>query len=137
VPPVEGDGVGALLRSGDRAAAREQAEELTRARPLDGEGHLVLGLLHLDGGAPDQAVESLRRAAFLDAGSVPTHFSLGRAYAQLGDRDRARGAFSHARRLLAAADDTDEVRHGDGLSMGELRHAIGIQLAALERRGGR
>jgi chemotaxis protein methyltransferase CheR len=127
------DDVLALAHSGDRAAAGEQAERLVRARPLDAETHLLLGLLDLDTGDAARAVESLRRAAFLDANSVLASFSLGRAYIQLGDRSRARGAFVHARRLLGALADDDLVPHGDGLSAGDLRHATEIQIAALDR----
>ena len=130
------DGVRALAQSGDRAAARDQAERLVRARPLDAETHLLLGLLDLDVGAAERAVESLRRAAFLDANSVLASFSLGRAYVQLGDRARARGAFVHVRRLLGTLADEEQIPHGDGLSAGDLRHATTTQLAALDRRAG-
>jgi Flp pilus assembly protein TadD len=130
------DAVRALALGGDRTAAREQAEGLVRTRPLDAETHLLLGLLDLDAGAPAQSVESLRRAAFLDSNSVLASFSLGRAYVQLGDRARARGAFVHVRRLLGAMPDEEQVPHGDGLSAGDLRHATAAQLAALDRGGG-
>jgi chemotaxis protein methyltransferase CheR len=63
---------------GDREGAREHAERLARERPLDAGVHLHLGMLHLDVGAIDTAIESLRRATFLDARSALSQFSLGR-----------------------------------------------------------
>jgi chemotaxis protein methyltransferase CheR len=130
------DRVLALARTGDRVAACTQAEELVRQRPLDAETHLLLGLLRLDVGATEWAIESLRRATFLDAGNVLASFSLGRAYVQLRDRARARGALAHARRLLGALPDEQAIPHGEGLTVGELRHAIATQLAAVERGAG-
>ena len=120
------------MNGGDRLAARDHAERLTRARPVDVEGYLLLGLLQLDDGAPEQAIESLRRAAFLDPDSVLTQFSLGRAYARLGDWARATRTLVHVRRLLAAMADEQPVRYGDGTLAGELRHAVSTQLAALD-----
>ena len=122
-----------LAHGGDRTAAREQAERLTRTRPLVAEAHLLLGMLYLDEGALEPAVESLRRATFLDAHNALAHFSLGRVYLQIGDHARARAALIHARRILAVVPDDQGISGGDGLVAGELRHAVEAQLASLNR----
>ena len=85
-PPTPGPGdPWKLARGGDRAAARMAAERLVEAQPLVPEAHLLLGLLRLDENAAPDAVNSLRRAAFLDPQDPFTHFSLGRAYRAVGD----------------------------------------------------
>ncbi len=122
-----------LAHGGDRTAAREQAERLTRAQPLVAEAHLLLGMLYLDEGALEPAVESLRRATFLDAHNALAHFSLGRVYLQMGDQARARAALIHARRILAVLPDDQAIFGGGGLVAGELRHAVAAQLASLDR----
>jgi chemotaxis protein methyltransferase CheR len=129
--PPDLEQVRTLAHGGDRAAAREQAERLVRARPLEAEAHLLLGMLDLDEGSAGPALASLRRATFLDARDALAHFSLGRAYLQLGDQARARAALIHARGILLAAPDDQAIPGRGELSAGELRHAIETQLASL------
>jgi chemotaxis protein methyltransferase CheR len=112
----------------------------TRPHPAPAEGasmdpvvHLQLGMQRLGEGAPAAALESLRRASFLDDTSALVQFNLGSAYRQMGDPSRSHAAFSRARRLLAGVDDDEPLSGGDGgLATGELRHAVDLQLADLE-----
>lgn len=122
-------------RKSDEMSRRAQAEQLVSTQPSDVDGHLLLGLIHLDEGANGPAIESLRRAAFLDSGHSFAHFSLASAYLQGGDATRALAAFSHVRRLLAAVP-SDEVVPGGGMPAEELRYAVEIHLAALTKPGG-
>jgi chemotaxis protein methyltransferase CheR len=101
------------------------------------EAHLLLGLQHLDAGDVDEAIASLRRAAYLNGDHSLTQFSLGKAYLHGGDAARARAAFSHARRLLAAAPDDQPVDVGGEMTAGELRFAVEAHLAALGGTGER
>ena len=95
--------------------------------------HLQVGMLRLGEGAPAAALESLRRASFLDDTSALVQFNLGSAYRQMGDPARSRAAFARARRLLAGIDDDVPLSGGDGgLATGELRQAVDLQLADLE-----
>src|SRR5579859_2911370 len=94
--------------------------------------HLQAGMLRLGEGAPAAAIDSLRRAAFLDETSALVQFSLGTAYRQLGDPARSRSAFARARRLLAGEADDRPLPGGD-VAAGELRHAVEAQLADLDR----
>ena len=123
-----------MAQGGDGPPALDRAEQLTRPNPLDAKAHLVLGLLQLDAGAAERALESLRRASFLDPDNPLAQFSLGRAYAQLGDPARARRTLANARRQLVPLADDQPIPDGEGLSAGELLHAIAAQLAALESR---
>jgi chemotaxis protein methyltransferase CheR len=120
-----------LVQAGSRAAALERSLRLARSLPLEPHAHLLLGMLYLDEGRLDPAVESLRRAMFLDKDNAMAHFSLGRAYQQQGQQARAQGAFTQARRLLAARDADQELAHSGGLRAGELRQTVDAQLAAL------
>ncbi|MBA3943899.1 MAG: protein-glutamate O-methyltransferase CheR [Herpetosiphonaceae bacterium] len=120
--------------AGAGGMARKQAEQGVHDRPLEVEGHLLLGMLHLDEGAVELAIESLRRATFLDEYSILAHFGLGRAYALAGYEVRARATLTHARRLLVSF--TEKQAAEDGMpAVNELRHAIEMQLASLEGRG--
>jgi chemotaxis protein methyltransferase CheR len=119
-PHTEGraDGIGA-------------AEARVQAAPMEGAAHLELGMLLLDAGATERALDSLRRAVFLDTGSALGHFSLGRAWQRLGDAGRARAAFAHARRLLASV--RDDAPLAAGLQVGDVRHAVEAQLGLASR----
>ena len=65
---------------------------------------------------PAAAIDSLRRAAFLDETSALVQFSLGTAYRQIGDPSRSRSAFSRARRLLAGQADDQPLAGGEGVT---------------------
>jgi chemotaxis protein methyltransferase CheR len=100
---------------------------------MDPQVHLQMGMLRLGEGAPAAALESLRRASFLDDTSALVQFNLGSAYRQMGDPARSHAAFSRARRLLAGIADDEPLSGGDGgLATGELRQAVELQLADLE-----
>jgi chemotaxis protein methyltransferase CheR len=120
----EAQRIWALVQSGDRALARVEAGAFARRRPGDAEAHLIVGLLDLDVGAVDTALESLRRATFLDSTNALAHFSLGRAYQRRREPERARAALSHARRLIATLADEVVVPGGGDLTAGDLRLAV-------------
>jgi tetratricopeptide (TPR) repeat protein len=93
--------------------------------------HLLLGLKHLEAGAVDEAITSLRRAAYVDGNHSLTQYSLGRAYLQAHDAPRARAAFNRARRLLAVGSADQVVEVGGEMTIEELRFAVEAHLAAL------
>ncbi len=117
-----------------RVPVPQQAEQAVVLRPPDVETHLLLGLRQLDDGAIELAIESLRRATFLDEHNVLAHFGLGRAYTRAGHELRARAALTHARRLLASASEKQLAEAGMP-PVNELRHAIEMQLASLDGKG--
>jgi chemotaxis protein methyltransferase CheR len=130
-PPVRGRR--ALVAPVKRQAPVTRPERATPATPsMDPLVHLQAGMAQLGEGAPAAAIDSLRRAAYLDETSALVQFSLGRAYRQIGDPARSRSAFSLARRLLAGLAD-DQPLPGGEVATGELRHAVEAQLADLDR----
>jgi Flp pilus assembly protein TadD len=106
------------------------ADRLVKGERLDPEEYLLAGMAELDAGDALRAVESLRRAAFLDPRNVLAHFTLGRAYVQLGHLERARVIFLQTRRLLASAEEVPTL-DGDGLTIDDLRYAVEVQLGQL------
>jgi chemotaxis protein methyltransferase CheR len=107
--------------------------EQAQARPLDPAAHLQLGMLLLEQGKTSLAIESLRRAAFLDPQHALAHFGLGQAYYQDGDMARARVALRQARSLAAAIPAGEMLPGSDELSVERFRHAIDMLFAALDR----
>jgi chemotaxis protein methyltransferase CheR len=99
---------------------------------VDAHAYLTAGLLQLDQGAAEAAIDSLRRAAFLDDHSALIQFALGSAYRQTGDRSRSRSALARARRLLAGVGDDVVVANSEAAT-GELRCAVDALLADLDR----
>ena len=112
---------------------RVEAERLVRDRPLDAGAYTWLGMLDLEAGATEQAIENLRRATFLSPDDALAQFSLARAYARLGQHSRARTALMHARRLLASMPDDQTVPGGGGIWAAELRQAVEAEFAGLAR----
>jgi chemotaxis protein methyltransferase CheR len=104
----------------------------SKGQSMDPLVHLHAGMARLGEGASAAAIDSFRRAAFLDDTSALVQFSLGRAYRQMGDPGRSRSAFSLARRLLAGLSD-DQPLPGGEVATGELREAVEAQLADLDR----
>ncbi|HEV7666736.1 MAG TPA: CheR family methyltransferase [Chloroflexota bacterium] len=94
----------------------------------DGRMELEAGLLALESGESDAAVEWLRRAAFRDPHSALGQFALARAYLQVGDLARAHAAFLHTRRLLAAMAGDALVPGSDTLLVETLRQAVRTSL---------
>ena len=97
----------------------------TRQGPTgDGQADLEAGLLALEAGASEVALEWLRRATFRDPHSALGQFALARAYLQVGDLARAHAALLHTRRLLAPLAAEDTVPGSDDLLVEALRQTV-------------
>jgi chemotaxis protein methyltransferase CheR len=92
--------------------------------------HLAEGLRALETGDHAAALEHLRRATFLDSQDALAHFALGRAYAALGQRARARAAAAHARRLVAGLAEDHALEAN--LAAADVRRAVDALLVSLE-----
>jgi len=93
-------------------------------RPTPSGNELDAGLLALEAGSPGSALEWLRRATFRQPDNALAQFALARAYAALGDQQRALAAFAHTRRLLDAFGADDLVPGSDSLAVGTLRQTV-------------
>jgi chemotaxis protein methyltransferase CheR len=96
-----------------------------------GDADLEAGLLALESGSSDTAVEWLRRAAFRDPASAVCQFALARGYLDLGDVSHARATLLHTRRLLAPLLAEDVVPGTDELGVDTLRQTIQSYLESL------
>jgi len=115
---------------GQREDALHTTAELLAEDPLNADAHFVRGLVLLSGGETAAAVESLRRALYVDPGFGLASFQLGRAYDALADTNAARQAYEHA----LAALDPDSSRHDALLrqvDLGDVARACRARLAAL------
>jgi chemotaxis protein methyltransferase CheR len=95
----------AAADQGDHDAARAHVASLLAASPLDSDAHYIDGLVTLGAGWPARAAAALRRALYADASFGLAAFTLGRAYAELGDNQAARRAYEQALRTLDPEDD--------------------------------
>lgn len=96
---------------------------LSVKRP-DPNTELQAGLLALESGSVESAVDWLRRATFRDPHSAVAHFALARAYLQTGDRARAHVTLVHAEGLLAGLEGDGLVPGSDSLHIEALRQAV-------------
>jgi len=102
----------AALQAADddrRGDALEATLELLAEDPLNAEAYFVRGMVELAGGASADAVESLRRALYIDPSFSLAAFKLGRAYDGLAERVAALRAYTQALRSLDPEDERHEV----------------------------
>jgi tetratricopeptide (TPR) repeat protein len=107
--------------SGDPAGAREHLAEAERLRlrvQAEQEAGVwtSVGARQLDGGDPESALVSFRRAISAFEGFAPAHYQMGRALQRLNRHDAARAAFSRAQQLnpsLLPPPNPRRQRHGN------------------------
>jgi tetratricopeptide (TPR) repeat protein len=87
---------------GDLVAAAAAVERLVAAYPLEPGAHELLGRVRLESGHPAEALMAFERALALESGHVSAQLGRSRAWAALGDVDRAE---KYARARLAAMPD--------------------------------
>ncbi len=101
------------LRQQDLERARAAAEGAVAAEPHAATAHLILGRVHLAAGQPQQAVQSLARAARLDPHVVSAHRLRGFALASLGRFQEALDAWEQWEQ--SAARPAEEDAHRDAV----------------------
>jgi chemotaxis protein methyltransferase CheR len=93
-------------------------------KEADPNTELEAGLLALESGSLESAVEWLRRATFRDPNSSVAHFALARAYLQTGDLARAHATLVHTEGLLSGLEGDGLVPGSDSLQIEALRQAV-------------
>jgi chemotaxis protein methyltransferase CheR len=107
-PPETVPGVADALEAANRkdyARAMELVEITLAADPLDAEAYFVRGTTEMARRDPIAAIDSLRRALYIDPTFGLAAFQLARAHELGGDRAAARRAYAQALRTLEAATD--------------------------------
>jgi tetratricopeptide (TPR) repeat protein/ADP-heptose:LPS heptosyltransferase len=121
------------LKAGDRARAEALAREALARDPGSFEGLLLLGVLHLEGERPHEAIPLLERALAAEPQSLRALDALSAALMAAGDPARAEGLVRRALALdasLVAA----HMRLGMALAaQGKWREAAPVLERALER----
>lgn len=120
------------IEAADRGAygeAIEIAGRVLNEEPLNAAAHYVRGVSELANGNPDAAVESLRRALYVEPQFALAAFQLARAYDLQGDEKPARRLYAQTLRALAGDEDRSRLllRQGD---VGEIAAACRARLAA-------
>jgi chemotaxis protein methyltransferase CheR len=77
--------------------------------------------------SPEEAIESLRRAVYVDPRFTLGHFTLGNLALQHGKRKESEKHFENALLLLAGYGPDETVPESEGLSAGRLREMIVLQ----------
>jgi len=120
------------MEAADRGAYGEAiklAGRVLNEDPLNAAAHYVRGVSELANGNPELAVESLRRALYVEPWFALAAFQLARAHDLQADEKAARRLYAHT--LRALADDEDRSRllleQGD---VGEIAAACRARLAA-------
>lgn len=126
------------LRAADeerRGEAIALATQLLADDPLNVDAYFVRGLVELNAGDGAAAVDSLRRALYVEPTFGLAAFELGRAHDALGDLAAARRAYEQALRTLRP----EEGHHQpilEQVDLGDIAAACRARLAALGRSAG-
>ena len=80
---------GLYAHSGRFDAAMRQAEDVLKLSDLEPRAHLLIGMIAARQQRTEEALQSLRRALYLDDSLALAHFWLGNLYRDRGDMTRA------------------------------------------------
>lgn len=95
---------------------------------MEPSAYLCLAMILEKGGSIAEAMELIRKALYLDPALAEGHYLLGLLWRQAGDMRRARREFENARRLLPS-EEAAELHGWPGISAGELRAGVALQLS--------
>jgi chemotaxis protein methyltransferase CheR len=128
----------ATLAEAVRAASEERYDDaladtdaLLVRDPLDADASFLRGLVLLESGSFAEAVESLRRALYVDPSFGLAAFQLGRAHDGLGDEAAARRFYAQALRALEPNDERHDLLLGQ-TDLGDIAAACRARLQALQ-----
>ena len=88
------------LEAGRYLLAAEMAESLASREPLLAEAHYLRGMALCNQGRDRDALDSLRKAIYLDSNAGFAHFLLAGALARLGESAAAAGSYRAAAETL-------------------------------------
>jgi chemotaxis protein methyltransferase CheR len=120
------------MEAADRGAYEEAIELAGRVlneEPLNAAAHYVRGVSELANGNPEVAVESLRRALYVEPSFALAAFQLARAHDLQADEKSARRLYAQTLRALAGDDDRSRLLLEEG-DVGEIAAACRARLVA-------
>lgn len=105
---------------GELAVALSRATACVEASPVAPAGWVLLGTVQEELGLVDDAVESLRRALYLDSGLAVAYLQLARVQLAKGDPGTLR-SLANFRKIVEASPAGELLPEGHGLTVGEGR----------------
>ncbi|QEF98620.1 Chemotaxis protein methyltransferase Cher2 [Stieleria maiorica] len=118
----------------DPRRATEICRMATVRHPLVEELHYLYGVLLSDADQPLMALESIRKAIFLNRSSVMSHFLFASIQLRRGQYDSARKHFRRVCELCALGDADDVLPLSNGETVSEIAVAAQSQLSRIELR---
>lgn len=111
-----------LADRGDTVAAERAATEAHRSAPMNAELYYLHAVLLVELGMPAKALESLRRALYLEPACVMAWMTLGTTLRAAGDNSGARRALKTAQGLCARLPQGEAVPMADGATAAYLHN---------------
>jgi chemotaxis protein methyltransferase CheR len=127
--------VHAELAAGRYVLAAEMAESLAARDPLLAEAHYLRGMALCNQGRDRDALDSLRKAVFLDSDAGFAHFLLAGALARLGEDSAAASAYRAAAETLGRRAGDAVAAELGGRSISELIVLCRSLAGSVEKRG--
>jgi chemotaxis protein methyltransferase CheR len=120
---------------GDADAGRldeaiQSTDALLRTDPLDADAQFVRGVAELQRGNATAAIDSLRRALYVDPGFALAAFKLGRAYDAIDDPRAAKRAYRQALQTLAPGHERQR-RLAPDIDLADIAAACSARLTAI------
>jgi len=106
---------------GDLVSALARATECVEAAPVSASGWLVLALVQEEMELLQDALDSLRRALYLDSGLAAGHLQMARVQARRGEAGLMRSLANFHKTIEGLPADTP-LPEGAGMTVGEARH---------------
>ncbi|GLQ91508.1 CheR family methyltransferase [Dyella acidisoli] len=132
VGPVSYHQARSYANEGKLTEAAECCETVIAANKTDPNPQYLLAMIKQEQGQYEQAVQSLKRALYLDPSFVLAHFALGNLYSLIGRPRDARRYFRNALDLLLPLSKGEVVPESDGLSAGRLEEIVTTLLESLD-----
>jgi chemotaxis protein methyltransferase CheR len=88
------------------------------------EAYYTLALVLQHQGQLEQAIDAMKKVAYIDRHHVPAHFGLADLYHSSGQSSKALKSLDNARRLLEGQAEDALVSGADGITAGRLREAV-------------
>jgi chemotaxis protein methyltransferase CheR len=114
----------ALANQGKLSEALYWCDRWIAADKLNPSGYFLRAVVLQEEGAADQAVESLRRALYLEPNFVLAHFALGNLTRNRGNLQDACKHFRNVLRLLRDCRMDDILPESDGITAGRLTEIV-------------
>jgi len=104
--------------------ALAHCDELIALNKCDADAHYLRAGILAEAGAPDTAIEAMKRVLYLEPDFILAHFALGNLHRLTGDPARAARHFAHALDLARRLPPDQVVPASDGLTAGQLAQTL-------------